>query len=225
MPRIALTPRLRGMAIAVDNDAVFRQHLAHGYNLFAGAGFSVGATGSHGKLPIGDRFADDLRSRFQLDSNRRLSLPQVYAIAERSDPEALRRLVEETFTVVSFDERYKTLNKIAPKCILTTNVDDLFHLIFQSEKAYFLNDVYRTGAPRSRRSAIDLVQVHGSVRDPDREMVFGPFDLAASAAIDPDRCTTFATRSPPSRPSTGGMDLATRVLSKRCEAARRRGRS
>lgn len=180
-------PRLGCMLPQIDNEALFRHHITQGYNLFAGAGFSVLAQGSRGALPVGNQFANVIRNEFKLDQANRLGLPQVFAMAQRVHPEELRSLVVDTYTVRSFDARYQFLTEWAPKSILTTNVDDLFHVAFQSDVQHFLNDVYSSGSPRAQRTAIDLVQVHGSVRDPNRTMIFGPFDLAAAATSDPDR--------------------------------------
>jgi len=175
------------VTVQVDKESLLRQHLTSGYNLFAGAGFSVLAHGRTGPLPIGSQFAEMIRSAFGIDQNKRLTLPQVYAIAERTHPDELRDLVTTTYRVVRHDDRYSFLRELPPKSILTTNVDDLFHRIFVSDPRHFLNDVYQVGSPRSRETAIDVVQVHGYINDKSRALVFGPFDLAAAASNDPDR--------------------------------------
>ncbi|SHQ95959.1 Uncharacterised protein [Mycobacteroides abscessus subsp. abscessus] len=166
---------------------MFRNMLSRRYTLFTGAGFSVNATGRHGNLPVGSTFADLLRQNFEVDTENLLTLPQIYTILDRTRPTELLDFINDTYTVMNYDPDYDVLKRTPPTTILTTNVDDLFESIFSGSQEHYLNNVYLTGSAVSHRTAIDFIQVHGSVRDLTRKVVFGPFDLAAAFATDPDR--------------------------------------
>lgn len=175
------------MVAYIENESLLRTSIASSYTLFAGAGFSVESTGKRGNLPIGSALAKQLRDEFEVEKSAKLSLPQIFTILDRTRPTELRVFLEETYSVETHDPRYKFLLDSPPRSIVTTNVDDLLETIFADNQSHYLNDVYLRGTAATQRAAVDLVKVHGSVRDPNRDMVFAPFDLAAAAANDPDK--------------------------------------
>jgi len=172
--------------IEVENAASFLQAARTGINIFTGAGWSTLAKSNLGPLPVGNTLSKELRDKFSVDPNEALDLPQLSTVIAARDAPGLEQYLRERFTVTELDPRYRVLEKIAIKSIFTTNIDDLFETVLGESDVHFLNDVYSRGAAASA-AAIDIVKLHGSVRDPNRPFVFGPLDLAAAATADPDR--------------------------------------
>lgn len=177
------------MSLHIDNEATLRVHLVpRGYNLFTGAGFSVCARNSSGaRLPLGTELAAALRTAFDVDTRAALDLPRLYLLISRTQPDKLDALIREAYTVKQLDPRYRALTRIPPRTIITTNVDDVFQVTFKDSPWVYLNDVYATGTAPASDAAVDFIQVHGSVRAPERPLTFGPFDIAAASSLEPDR--------------------------------------
>ncbi|XKH56937.1 SIR2 family protein [Citricoccus nitrophenolicus] len=172
--------------IDVENSASFLQAARSGINIFAGAGWSLMAQSELGPLPVGDMLTRELRTEFGIDPNGSLDLPQLSTVIAARNSQGLEAYLRKRFTVATFDPKYRVLEQIAIRSIFTTNIDDLFEAVLGESNEHFLNDVYTRGAASSP-AAIDIVKLHGSVRDSNRPFVFGPLDLAAAATSDPDR--------------------------------------
>lgn len=76
------------------------------------------------------------------------------------------------FKVVDFDKRYFELDKLNPKSIYTTNIDDLIHCIYEKIDDKYINDVTFAGESFNDKMAIDYSALHGNVRYHDRKMIF-----------------------------------------------------
>lgn len=155
-------------------------------NLFTGAGWSAMAKSEVGPLPVGNALADELRAQFDVDPDGALDLPQLCTVVAARDAVRLETYLRKRFTVTEYDAAYSVLEKMALRSIFTTNIDDLFESVLGDSEVHFLNDVYSRGAAASP-AAIDIVKLHGSVRDFGRPFIFGPLDLAAAATADTDR--------------------------------------
>lgn len=171
----------------IENEATFRTAVTQDINLFAGAGFSVCANGAIGPLPVGAQLVEALRQQFPETQDYDLDLPELYAFLNSIAPDKLELLIRKWYRVQNFDPRYLALERLAIKNIYTTNVDNLFQLIYENSKSQYLNDLYRDGASLSSRSAINLAQLHGSILDENRSLIFGPLELATAASNDQDR--------------------------------------
>lgn len=179
-------PLKRDTMIDVENRASFLQAAHSGLNLFAGAGWSVMAKSDAGPLPVGSILADELRREFDVDADKALDLSQLATVIDSRNSQGLEEFLRKRYSVSTFDDRYQVLKRLALQAIFTTNIDDLFESVFSDSDQQFLNDVYTRGSAASR-AAIDLVKLHGSVRDYNRPFVFGPLDIASAAVADPDR--------------------------------------
>ncbi|MBU8832488.1 P-loop NTPase [Mycolicibacterium goodii] len=171
----------------IDNRASFEQAITGGFNLFAGAGFSVAASSEIGPLPIGEGLTSQLKNHFPEVLRYDLELPEIYALLNSTEPDRLEELIRRWYTVSHFDERYLALTKLPIRNIYTTNVDNLFQRIYHESDTYYLNDLYTEGAALSQRHAVNLGQLHGSVLDDARPMVFGPLEIATASMNDQDR--------------------------------------
>jgi hypothetical protein len=172
--------------IEVENKASFLAAIRSGINLFAGAGWSVLAESSAGRLPVGDQLSKDLRVHFGVDPHEALDLPQLHTVIASKNTQDLEQYLRTRFSVTRFDPRYSVLERMALKSIFTTNIDDLFERVLAASTTHFLNDAYSRGTAGAA-NAIDIVKLHGSVLDENRPFVFGPLDIAVAATADPDR--------------------------------------
>lgn len=181
----------------VDNEAIFRHHLSTGINLFAGAGFSVEAEGLlNGKpvwLPVGNGLKDELENYFQRKPGN-LSLAQLCQILSATKRDELREFLRSRFSVTSFSDDYKVLEKIKWKSIFTTNIDDLFFKIFEESKIYYLNDISLRGPSIHETSAIDYIALHGCVKYDHVDFDFSPIEIASSFERDRDRWHGYVDR-------------------------------
>jgi hypothetical protein len=174
--------------LLVQNELTLRAGISQGINLFAGAGFSILAKDQHGQnLPVGTSLRDELMQHFKMGSANRLDLSQVCAILEATQLDGFQSYLKERFSVKSFDTKYNILGTLPIKTIFTTNIDSLFHTVYEGSDDYYLNDVDITGPAFSDRSAVDYIALHGCVMHPSPRYVFNQMELAAAFSSDPDK--------------------------------------
>lgn len=186
----ALNAEVKDTLMKVDNEALFKHHLAHGMNLFAGAGFSVLASGMYDgnekEMPVGDGLKVEIEKHFNRKPGN-LSLAQVCQVLASTKRDELREFLSSRFTVSSFFEDYKVLEKVKWKSIFTTNIDDLFFRIFENSSVFYLNDVSVRGPSMNEASAIDYIALHGCVKYDQVEFDFSPIEIASSFERDRDK--------------------------------------
>jgi len=182
--------------VHIEQEGSFRHAIiSGGINLFTGAGFSLLAKDQDGRpLPTGLQLRNELAERFEVAGGTDLDLPQLATVIEARDRVRLQALVRRRFTVGAYDSRYRVLDHLNIKSILTVNVDDLIHNVYSGSTLHYVNDLDRRGASFGDRTAIDYVALHGSVRDDSRPFTFGSQELAAVFANDPDRWHILSAR-------------------------------
>ncbi|MFO1183733.1 MAG: SIR2 family protein [Bauldia sp.] len=116
-----------------------------------------------------------------------LQLPQLATILERTQRSDFRSFLVGRFTVASFPEAYQIIDKINTTAIFTTNIDDLVLKIFQGNASRYLNDISVHGPVFGDSRGLDYVALHGCVRHPEDNLVFGASELASTFSADPDR--------------------------------------
>lgn len=179
----------------VENEHTFRKSLTEGVNLFLGSGFPVLAEDEDGNaLPTGGELGAELADEFSLGDASALDLSQMCTIIQHTDPRGLRAYLTKRFSVKRFDRRYKALERCRVETIFTTNIDDLLYKVFERSTERYLNDLDSRGPAHSDRTAVDLVTLHGCVRDQHRPLTFATLDLAAAFRSDPDRWHSLTER-------------------------------
>ena len=167
-----------------DNKELFENEIIKGTNLFLGAGFSVNAKNIEGKkLPIGNNLKEELKKHFKL--NLDLSLPQISTILENSKREEFYSFLKEIFTVSTFDDKYINIEKLNPKSIYTTNIDDLIHKIYENIEERYINDVTYNGESYNDKLAVDFSALHGNVKYEDRKMIFDVSSITNAYSTNP----------------------------------------
>ncbi|UZD37891.1 SIR2 family protein [Capnocytophaga ochracea] len=155
-----------------DHKHLFENEIKKGINLFLGAGFSILATNKRGlNLPVGNSLNDLVKEKFNMDKSS-LNLSQISTILANSKKQEFYSFLREVFTVSDFDKGYFNVDKLNPKNIYTTNIDDLIYKIYEGNEEKYINDVTYHGEI-FEDLAINFSALHGNVRYPDdREMIF-----------------------------------------------------
>ena len=167
-----------------DNQNLFENEIKKGTNLFLGAGFSVKAKNKMGEnLPVGAKLTDILKTKFNL--NLDLNLSQLSTILEKSRREEFYSFLKEMYSVGDFDESYTNIEKINPKSIYTTNIDDLVHRIYEKVEDKYINDVTYNGESYSDKLAVDFSALHGNVRYADRKLIFDVSSITNAYSTNP----------------------------------------
>lgn len=167
-----------------DNQHLFENEIIKGTNLFLGAGFSVLAENRNKeKLPIGNQLNEQIKSFFKL--NLDLNLSQISTILENSRREDFYTFLREKFSVGDFDTRYLNIDKLNPKNIYTTNIDDLVHRIYEKIEEKYINDVTYNGESYSDKLAVDFSALHGNVKYLDRKMIFDVSSISNAYSSNP----------------------------------------
>lgn len=167
-----------------DNKQLFESQLFKGINLFLGAGFSVNAKNISGSdLPIGNSLVNELKNHFNL--NLGLSLSQISTILENSKREEFYSFLKTKYTVGDFDKRYLNIEKLKPKSIYTTNIDDLIHKIYDKIEDKYINDVTYNGESFNDKLAVDFSALHGNVNYHDRKMIFDVASINNAYSTNP----------------------------------------
>ena len=103
-----------------QKEALFKQLVSNsGMNLYLGAGFSTYAYNSDREsLPLGDDINKRLIDIFSLDKTRQFNLSKSCQKIKKDNKDALNRLLKETYSVKSYDERYAYLTSLPIKNII-----------------------------------------------------------------------------------------------------------
>lgn len=167
-----------------DSENIFKSSLERGCNLFIGAGFSIYAKNNGGNcLPIGSDLLSALKKEYDINLN--LSLPQISTIIEKKSREKFHSFLRNLYLVESFDERYINIDKLNPKKIYTTNIDNLVHKIYEKIDEKYINDVTYEGESIKDEFAVDFSALHGNVIYKDRPMIFDVASINNAYAANP----------------------------------------
>lgn len=179
----------------VEHQASLLKALSSDCNLFIGAGFSALAKDRQGRsLPVGPMLADELRAEFHVDPHAGLDLPELTTVISVDRAAQLDTYLRDRYRVQEVDPRYMALTRVHVSTIFTTNIDDLLQRIYESSSSSYLNDVDVTGTAAYNQVAIDLVHLHGSVRNPARPLRFTTLDLVTASGADSDRWSFLSSR-------------------------------
>jgi mannose/fructose/N-acetylgalactosamine-specific phosphotransferase system component IIB len=167
-----------------NNKNLFENQYKDGINLFLGAGFSVNSFSKNGKnLPIGNTLAEELKIYFNL--NLDLPLSQLSTILENTKREEFYSYLKTRYTIGDFDKKYLNIDRLNPKSIYTTNIDNLIHEIYKKIPDKYINDVTYNGLSYNDASAIDFSALHGNVLYEDRKMVFDTASISNAYSTNP----------------------------------------
>jgi len=154
--------------------------------LFAGAGFSLGATNKRGiPLPLGGKLGEILASEAKLPFNNE-SLPLVYeAVEPKLGSNRLWQLLQELYTPTACEEWYRTVMSLTWYRIYTTNIDDLFHFLIPFPSGQRLSAYVRGGFVDERDPHFEHLQcmhLHGQINHRASGLTFTLPEMASHTA-------------------------------------------
>jgi hypothetical protein len=172
--------------ITIENEASLRAALLRDMNLFVGAGFSILAENNvPAKLPTGKELVEELCAEFHETSLLGQQLSMVSQIIKTKDKRRFNEFLVKRFSVLNYDQRYNAIAKLKISKIFTTNIDNLFNMIFQKTTPKYLNDLIIRGATFRDSSAVEFLPLHGSVTHPDPDFTFTPIEIASAFSNNP----------------------------------------
>ena len=162
-----------------DAKSLFVNSLTDGLTIFCGAGFSVLAKDENeNNLPVGDQLLTELKDQFSSISSYS-SLPKACTKIIRSDKAAFYSYLKSRFSVIDFDPLYLSLLDINIKSIYTTNIDDLWHKIYEKSSNSFQLYDRGKGQEINYELKVDYFPLHGCVRN-QGDFVFGTTEIASA---------------------------------------------
>lgn len=167
-----------------DNKNLFENQYKLGINLFLGAGFSVNSFSKESKkLPVGNTLAEELKTYFDLKLD--LPLAQLSTILENTKRAEFYHFLKLRYTIGNFDKKYLNIDKLNPKSIYTTNIDNLIQEIYKEIPDKYINDVTYNGESYNDASAVDFSALHGNVLYEDRKMIFDTASITNAYSTNP----------------------------------------
>lgn len=161
----------------IEHEDLLKSYLSRGINLFVGAGFSVLPDNEGNKLPTGSELRDEICDFFKEDA-KALSLEDICTIVNSKNESGLQDFLRHRFTLTTYNKLYDNICNINIKSFITTNIDNLIHLIIRKSKRYYLLDATRYGTEKCSSYKIEYYPLHGNVANQDSKLHFGRFDIA-----------------------------------------------
>lgn len=175
----------------IEHEDLLKRYLSDGINLFAGAGFSVLPDNEGNKLPTGLELKDEICNFFKEDA-KDLSLEDICTVVDSKNTSGLQHFLRRRFTLTTYNELYDNICKINIKSFITTNIDNLIHLIIRKSKRYYLLDATQYGSERYSSYKIDYYPLHGNVMNQNSKLHFGRFDIATAEDYNRDLFNSMA---------------------------------
>lgn len=165
-----------------EKEALFKQLVSNsGMNLYLRAGFSTYAYNAEQEsLPLGNAINTRLIDVFSLDKTRNFNLSKSCQKIKKDNKDALNRLLKETYTVKSYDERYAYLVDFPIKNIITLNIDNLVEKIYEENTDSISLIDSKIYGSLEKTNSVNLYKIHGSVTYPmNYDMSFTEKELTA----------------------------------------------
>lgn len=161
--------------IPIDKENLFKEKLQTGINLFTGAGFSCLPDEDGVHLPTREELCPEICEKFGVSADFGTDLESLSALAEGT---MYQRFLRERFTVTKCSSEYLLLNRIKLNSYITTNIDNIIHLITEGGNRYYLKSITYYGRTRRKESELCYIPLHGEVTNEEYPLSFGRFDLA-----------------------------------------------
>ena len=94
--------------------------------------------------------------------------------------------MRQRFKINKINHKYFILNKIHLLSYITTNIDNIIHLIVQSDSRYYLRNLNYYGATKNVSGQLEYIPLHGDVLNQETKLIFGKFDLAIADKVNSD---------------------------------------
>lgn len=172
----------------IEYENIFKNALYSEVNLFVGAGFSILANNKDEKpLPLGRALAEEIVQFFGVDDLAGLPLGKLCTVLNASRKAELTDFLRNRFTVESFSDEYKSIERLDVRSIFTTNIDNLIFHIYADSQFSYINDIRMRGVEHGNRTSINFIPLHGCVVDEDPHFVFEVTELTSQFSKSPDK--------------------------------------
>jgi len=161
-------------------ETLFIHELTEGMNLFIGAGFSLLPDNNGNSLPTASELCKEVCERFNVED---IFYDDIYAVSEMVPKKDYQIFLRNRFKTRSeINSKYKLLDKLNIKCIITTNIDDIIHKVYRltesSTPQHFLITQKPYGRVRNDENGVYYLPLHGDVCDEESVLYFGKFELS-----------------------------------------------
>lgn len=158
-------------------EILFIDELTNGINLFLGSGFSLLPDRMGNTFPTAIGLCEEVCEKFTVNE---IFIGDLYAASEMVPKIEYQNFLRDRFKNKNgINEKYKLLDKLHLKSIITTNIDDIVPCVFAGEDAlHCLNDRSVYGTVRKDEFSIDYIALNGSVSIDNSHLYFGRFELS-----------------------------------------------
>lgn len=164
------------MKVKIDREHLFKEKMMSGINLFTGAGFSCLPDADGHKLPVTEELCIEICAKFDLSYDYFGN--DLETISTLIDGPELQEYLRNKFKVNSINEKYLLLNRLSILSFITTNIDNIPHLVTEMGKQYYLKSLTYYGSNRAEQAELCYIPLHGEVMNRERPLFFKKFDLA-----------------------------------------------
>ena len=170
----------------IDNEALFRQTLETGVNLFLGAGFSTLECKGIQNLPVAKDLCKEIDKGFELNGKFGNDLETISTYVSTIGRQRYEDFLRKKYKVTDYNKKYNLLNRINIKSIITTNIDNIVYMVMDNSNRYYLRNIMLYGIGKNQGAEIPYVPLHGDVLNNESHLYFGKFDLATVAVDNKD---------------------------------------
>lgn len=178
------------MSIQIDQEAMFKEALISGINLFTGAGFSKLPDANGKTLPDAAELCGEICEKFSISAAYSNDLERLSSIVSLRAKSQFQKYLREKYTVQSYNELYDLLNNISINSFITTNIDNIIQCVMDNSERYCLHSIIEYGASKKNPFIIPFIPLHGNVKDINSNLYFGKNELAN---VDQDNQELFVT--------------------------------
>ena len=164
------------MEIQIDRKNLFKEKMLSGINLFTGAGFSCLPDAEGHKLPVAAELCREMCEKFDLSYES--FGDDLEIISSLVDGPEFQEYLRNKFKVETINMKYLLLNRLSIKSFITTNIDNIPHLIIEGGNRYYLKSITYYGANREEQAELCYIPLHGEVMNREKPLFFKKFDLA-----------------------------------------------
>lgn len=163
------------MGIPIGRENLFKEKLQTGINLLTGAGFSCLSDENGNHLPTVEELCPEVCKKFNVPETFGNDLESISALA---DGRAYQEYLRKRFKVSECNKDYYLLNRLNLKSYITTNIDNIIHLIVEETNRYYLRSITYYGGIKKQAAELCYIPLHGEVMNDEYPLYFGKFDLA-----------------------------------------------
>lgn len=163
------------MGIIIERENLFKEKLLTGINLLTGAGFSCLPDEDNKHLPTVSELCPEICREFHISNDFGDDLESISALAEGK---VYQDFLRRRFRISKCNKDYYLINRLNLKSFITTNIDNIIHLVVEQGNRYYLKSITYYGSVKKRTAELCYIPLHGEVMNEELPLYFGKFELA-----------------------------------------------